>query len=421
MLSKLSSSEIRQANDDAPGLFNLVLRAALICVVIYVAYLLWRVFKRTRWRESCPWIGKLFQALLGETAGFKLHMLVHKVKDVHPRAMLVAIKAASETVQTGESDTNMWQEEVTIVVPQGTKKLAMSLMSVRNARAYDVISKAQVDITDLFKDNMSGENVELIAERWIQLTSGGKSIGSLQVSFSKNHFLADKKKMLEDRGLDTDRISGPLGKLLADSTNTLQRSDSFQFGQPPTSADEALRQKLQLLAGAITGPVQITKHFGREKDKHLRAFLDRSATTGTKWCMAVSDNARSSATKVIPMLQITAVYPDTAKPHYFIIRYADLDGQRKEMILKRVDRERETWIEGLKLFIRELRTGIEQHRQRKKAPPKDGSFSDGMTEPSSLDTTSFASLGESFLRQVESEVQGFHDGEPSSSADRHGQ
>lgn len=364
MLSFLSSI-IFDVEEDSPDLLTNILIFMVICMIIYYICICVRGSKRFRWHDACPCINYLGQTFFGEVPGFKLHVLVHKVKDLPLGPMSVAIKAANQSVSTNETKTNMWQQEVTVFVPQGCKKLRLSVINARSARKE---GRAQIDVLRILRE-LDDEKGGLIAEHWLPLTSEGKAQGALQVSFSKNHFFADAAPLLEERGLNTEHISGPLGKLLSESAEVL-RQDS-KFGRPLTSEDEALRQKLRVLAGAISGPVQLTKQFGKDIDKYLKTHLDRNLQTGAKWCIGLWDNSHSvkrgdtPPDKVIPVLQITAVYPDAAKPHYFIIRYADVGGERRELILKRIDRERETWVEGLKLFIAELRAGIEQHKQRK--------------------------------------------------------
>lgn len=320
--------------------------------------------KKQDWRECCccGHVGRAF----GEIPSFTLGVLVHRVHGFPLKAPLVVrITAGSESEATSTSKTGVWNEEIRLNVKQGVQTIIVSICDPRER----ILAKANLDVQfDLQK--CWDEEKGIIHEKHIQVLHHGKAKGSVLLSFSRDSFMAESAPLLKNQGLDTNNISGPLANLLVESSKAVKKSRllaesskaklSVEETEPQTAHAKSM-QKLEVLAGAIQGPVMKTGSWGYKHEKYLKVFMSkRGKHEALQWHMGLWDDKLHvekeglPPQKCVPMMRITAVYADSAKADHFVIRYAT-ENERKELILKKVDRERDTWVEAIKLFIQELR------------------------------------------------------------------
>merc|ERR1719487_2932929 len=301
--------------------------------------------------------GFLYRWLGGEFETFQLHVLVQQLSaTANTRSGADKIAAGDQKVQTSVSETGVWQEELVLTVLQGTRKLVISLLD----EDEKLVGKARLDVKKDLLDGFNEESGGFLNESWLECLHKGKVVGSILMSFSTTGVVADVAPRLKARGIDTTQMSGPLARMLAEAERRYEhrqhQSSDLQAG---SSWD-----KMEILAGACKGPVEKTASWGFTQDRYLKVFAaqpskEKDKRRSAQWYLGLFESKAEASEgkplKAMPMLRITAVYQDTSSDDFFVVRYMTETEERREIIMRKVDRERGTWVEALRLFIQELR------------------------------------------------------------------
>lgn len=330
------------------------------------------------WR-SCCFLGEIMQNLFGEVPTFTLGILVHNLQGFPLKeSMAVKFTAGNVKAQTTprKSVSPMtFNEEVTLKVYQGTKVVSISIVD-SNGKSH---ARGEIDVENdlcaLWDDVPDVEQGGSIKEQAIRLKSSRiKTPCKVILSFSKGGLIQESAQLLEQSGLglETDNMSGALGMLLLESTKSEQNKHRHD------SEEEKPLDKLEVLAGTVQGPIMKTGNWGRSHNMYMAFYKANaegqiwSGKEKMKWYLGLwekeSDMQKKAPDKahMVPALRITTVDPDGAKDEYFAVRWANDVGDRNTLHLKRVDRERDTWVEAIKLFIEELRKKEKQKEDRRK-------------------------------------------------------
>lgn len=361
--------------------------------------------------------------IVHEVRGGALGAKVENKGDKSNKHMVVCVSAGDEKYYTAPSKKACWQEEISLRVPQGVKNIQVTISeaSARKPAHKDLVGRVNVASLIRRLDSFSkqeqqdeekgGAAPKLYEELVVMRNSKGVNACSLLLSMSRRPFLDKRTPLLKN--VDTSKVSGPLAQRLVQAqAETMQRKkkrspqgpgepgsgqeaglsgasageESHAGGRETLDSKDIAHSELQVLAGTLDGPVQKAGSWGFLEELYMRVYA-RESQSGTSsgdtkrrwflglWPLADMQKIRAGQgseqtippQKEIPVLRITRVTADRAKNTYFTISFRRDDNTRKDMYLKRVDRDRDTWVEALQLFLVALRRQMSQSRGGRQA------------------------------------------------------
>mmetsp|Transcript_54267 Transcript_54267/g.118935 ORF Transcript_54267/g.118935 Transcript_54267/m.118935 type:complete len:427 (-) Transcript_54267:281-1561(-) len=295
---------------------------------------------------------------IDEFGSFDMRVVVHEAEG-NPKGYVV-LRSGDSKVKTSVSKKGRWEESVRLTVYQGNPVLSVSLkQQAPMSRGYikEELGSAELCIKKDIIDEAFPIN------RVVTLRKKGKKVGSVKLSFT---CIGDLEGGSEAQPLLTgvkrhsvlqSRIQEQV-RLFRQSRGRDNTPTQSESEDNSNKAIEALdgADKLYVLAQVCAGPLEKAGLFGMLSQSHFAVIRDHK-----RWCLAWFSDEKScmrgaKPKGAIPMLSITGITADPNSRAAFTIRHRPkAGGNYEELILKRVDREREAWTEGLRLFIDQLR------------------------------------------------------------------
>ncbi|KAF8822487.1 hypothetical protein IE077_003673, partial [Cardiosporidium cionae] len=185
--------------------------------------------------------------------------------------------------------------------------------------------------------------------RWYTLSKEGRSTLRIQVSFHK---------------LDTDNVSLgelPLSPLVQQALLHAQYQAESEGKKVEIDIEEMGElEQLRFFSKVLEGPLQKMKFFGNQWENLYFKAVERSEEIWQwqYWNSKQSCQEGGKCVGVLPFLAISLVLPDQYDRACFYVKYHDVNGAH-DMFLRRVDRDRNIWSEGLYEFIEKLRAFLD--------------------------------------------------------------
>ncbi|KAH0477959.1 MAG: uncharacterized protein KVP18_001269 [Porospora cf. gigantea A] len=180
------------------------------------------------------------------------------------------------------------------------------------------------------------------------------------------HWTKDGKRSVDTVVMSLMKVSA-LNQKPANAVDQLAVIEARKRGKDISSLDEVPPQeRLQLYANCIEGPLEVLRPLKPPKAFYFKA--QRLKSGKYSWMMYADREAAEAKTQhldQVPLLSISLVLADPANRHQFYVKYLTKDGV-KELFLKRIDRDRDLWSEGLYGFIEKYREVLHQSKTKKR-------------------------------------------------------
>ncbi|KAF8822550.1 hypothetical protein IE077_003510, partial [Cardiosporidium cionae] len=191
--------------------------------------------------------------------------------------------------------------------------------------------------------------------RWYTLSKEGRSTLRIQVSFHK---------------LDTDNIALgeiPMSPLVQQALLHAQYEAESEGKKIDIDIEEMGElEQLRFFSKVLEGPLQKMKFFGNRWENLYFKAVERSDGNWQwqYWNSKQSCQDGGDCLGALAFLAISLVLPDKYDRACFYVKYHDATGAH-DIFLKRVDRDRNIWSEGLYEFIEKLRAFLDSRDKNK--------------------------------------------------------
>lgn len=289
---------------------------------------------------------------------FEVMILVHDVTYTRTEDfdLAVRIRAGDQETQTDSNTEGVYQQPLSIFVEQGTEHLDVELIDYYET----VYASLKVDVQKeiLMHKQNAGEKVfamkqcskSMISPKVklsivIEEAGGAGPLSKLNVSNETDLMLRQQlHKVEKQHQLEKKKTHGA----------TLESSNSL-FEKEEEQQQEAISE-LELLCQACHGPIEkIGGLFGSNSSQWVT--IERPpASKKFKLCFwdnqTQSESGKAKPNLEILILKIQAVQPDPARSDVFSINYLDDGKTKNRVLLRRVDRGRDVWVEMLTLMAK---------------------------------------------------------------------
>mmetsp|Transcript_10705 Transcript_10705/g.25489 ORF Transcript_10705/g.25489 Transcript_10705/m.25489 type:complete len:368 (+) Transcript_10705:58-1161(+) len=286
---------------------------------------------------------------------FTMRVIVHECRG--GMRGFVKIKAGDAKAKTPVSKKGKWEESLTIRVAQGQSTLKVEFYEDRATRSDLLLGSTTLRIKEDIMDERFPKR------RWLSLKLKGHQKAQVLVSFVDAGESSEATPLLEGVSLEPGSM---LSHRIQEEVE--RHRDALLSARTDGSADTARSlaggDKLSVLAKVCSGPLQKTGFLGSSTEYYFKMEQIPGGKWLWSWWKDKKACDRSEEPKgSIPVLAITGIVPDERRSQ-FVIRYRMKKNDPREIILKRVDRERDAWVESIRLFIRQYR----EERARQQDP-----------------------------------------------------
>lgn len=270
---------------------------------------------------------------------FKLAVMVFDAKAEVKERFCVRMTAGEQRVQTKYSSKGSFSEELHLQVAQGTDVVTIDIVCGRGVR--DVVARRRLRVVEDLLDPHSN----LRGEQTLELTPKRKGVLHPVVHLSM------VTENAEETQFDTDYFLNREKEIM-----TKKRRASGASGGKGFSETE-------LLSHACNGPVrQLTlghwTMWSNKRDAHLHVVgppLSRHWHFGL-WASEQDVEQCDPITRV-DLMRVVSVQADPAHDEQFYVRYYDESRSLQELVLRRVDRPRDVWVDMLQRMLGLVRKG----------------------------------------------------------------
>ncbi|CEM10404.1 unnamed protein product [Vitrella brassicaformis CCMP3155] len=337
---------------DAVGSVGCLIAAAAVFA------LLWTLIANMPHPSECRCIGDLYIK-----AGWHKHYPFNMVVEVHhgeqyptKGSHFLLFRCGRNSERTTADPKCQWHQRLKFHVRQCDKKLKIFFMTAGTIKNTEVPS-LELDIDDdLCEQNFPKQRAYQFKGK------DNRNAGKAKLSFIKIE-----------------------GEIPSEATPLMQQAmlraqiDAGESDEPLNLDLEKMTEtdKLRLCARCITGPLEKMAAFGSWRPVFVKAQEAKAA----KWELAYWDSqesCRQGQEKLgsIPFIAVSKVVVDPSDRHSFFIQYHEKSGNQvvvRDWCLKRVDRDRDLWVDGLYEFIdtyRNVRDKLKEEKKEEKAQKK---------------------------------------------------
>jgi len=320
----------------------------------FAACFLCRCWQNFRIRH-CKVIKKLFLA-----TGYDpfpdtfMNVMISKVRfnSVGKLGMMVRITAGDEVVQTQVSFDKTFREGFRLFIAQGTHEVVVELVDENQSTVYASISlDPDMDIK-VGNDPPGFDEQELVMD---EAPLDGVQVSSckiLMAFFGRNYFAEDKFEGILSHVKDSERV------LVEQSLLKTYEEQAGSYGSADSAdalGDEEKAQptNFEIVVGSCSGPVYLYGYLGKKR----KVFLSITGPpVSGEWQLGVWDSEESfkkggDAQEKINLLRVVSVQAEPSRTDVFTILFMVTRTQRQKLVLERIDRSRDVWVEMLKVLV----------------------------------------------------------------------
>lgn len=200
-------------------------------------------------------------------------------------------------------------------------------------------------------------------------TQVGQIIFTWDADLSAENFPRDKayhwcskdgKRTIDTLTMSLNRVEALRTKPL-DPLDQMAIIEARKRGLGVTTLDDMpIEKRIEAYANCIEGPLDILRPLKPPKTFFFKA--QRLKNGKYTWMIYPTREAmerKEKHTEHVPFLSISLVLADPSNRHQFYVKYLTKDGVR-ELFLRRVDRDRDLWSEGLYGFIEKYRAYLHE-------------------------------------------------------------
>lgn len=272
---------------------------------------------------------------------FEVVMLVHEAtydQKGEKHNTIIRFTAGNQSVQTDVTSHGIFQQPLTLLVEQGTDIIVCDLMNNREKVLATLKFDPEVDLLRKYKDGC------LPSEQIFIMKQKGKGLTNPKVKLTM---------VLED--LEEDCETGLLSGLDMSSDTRYMVKQQLQK-VTAEGRQSAMQSEVQMLAHACSGPLDMFLGLGEAKTVHIGIV---GPPHQRKHSLCVYENKHAfekmeHAKSECELLKIRSVQSDPKRSNVFMVNYVDKDRVTQQLSFRRIDRNRDVWVEMLQLLIREV-------------------------------------------------------------------
>lgn len=294
--------------------------------------------------QDCAIMKRLFLCLGRDSFDdFNLVVLVHEVMFDSAMAdaltTIVQVTAGAHIVRTDPSEDRIFQQPLHITVEQGTDQLIVALLTTNDK----VLATTTVDVCDILGE--ANSKPELV----YHMRKKVRGLHSPKIKLTMVANSADDPEV----GTGTSRTSILVQQQL--------KKVSIAAGKHGAFSMDVLKQ-------SCAGPLELfdTSGLGKKRTVYV-------AVTGTpmsrRWILGIWRDERAFAegrnpVQEVGLLKIQSIQADPNRSHIFVMNFFDQVRQCHILIFRRIDRNRDVWVEILQLLVTKVH---EEHKRQKKS------------------------------------------------------
>jgi len=310
---------------------------ALIGTVIAICGCM-RCCNSCHWRD-CAVLKHILRCIGHDTFDeFELIVLVHEAmfdsakKDT--LTTVVQITAGAHTVKTSPNKSSVFEQPLHITVEQGTEQLVVDLLTTSSK----LLATVKIDVYEIQSEtNLQPEIV-------YQMRQKGKGIQNPRIKLTMVASSADDP----ERGLISSTTRSDVSILVRQQLKKAQMKPGKEGASQMDVLKEACSGPLESFEGSRLGQTQAV----------YVAVV--GPPISRRWVMGIWRDQRDflekkRAIKEVPLLKIQSIQADQKRNHVFVVNFFDDARNRQTLTFRRVDRNRDVWVEILHLLVLKAR------------------------------------------------------------------
>lgn len=318
-------------------------------------------------RDSC--LGKALQSVgIGVQYIGKLTVVVHNAVTVDKAAMggVVRLSCGRSSVQL-EGETGDREEIVDLEIPKNEKHLSIEWVK-RSKGTCLAITKLKIE--DILGFAETGER------RTVALHAKNIAVDPIvSVTFEMEFYKENESESEADsrhRLTKDPPDKSHKKKSVKSDRHSLSERPHAKKSHHAQPSERNHHEELTMLALGVRGPVVKQQAMGKETNLYLAVYqgAGRDAIPKTMhpdpkdawkfwyigwWNSKSSFENSEKPDQCIDVLRVSTVHAIPEKDSDFCVRWLDVNKEKQQMFLSKVDRSRDVWVESLHLFITELR------------------------------------------------------------------
>jgi hypothetical protein len=299
---------------------------------------------------------------------FELTLLVHEVTYTASQLKMhtkVRVTAGDHVVSTDQSNRGVYQQIVQLLVEQGAKEVKLELMDADKSKVL------AVKRLDVMKDILDPKNRE--TEMVYSMKQQSKVVLNPKIKITK---ILDSDGNMEQGLLAGINVSPEANIMLRQQIQKekaeFSSGDENSAGVSGSDAVGSMAQdmsQVDLLMKVCKGPLEKFGSWGRRSNVYIAT---RGPPHQRKYTLGVWKSQADFEKNIAPdievdLMKILGVMPD---PHpkrvdVFVINYVK-DNQKDRLTFRRIDRNRDVWVETFLVLIKTLREQKEGRARAKK-------------------------------------------------------
>lgn len=276
---------------------------------------------------------------------FELMVLVHEVmfdsaKD--KTNTVVQVTAGAHTVKTNPNSNGIFQQPLHITIEQGTEYLSVDLLTTSNL----LLARVKIDVHQIYNE-IDGQQ-----ERDYQMCQKGRGIHNPRIKLTMVVSSEDDA----ERGFVNESTSSDVAILVRQQL----KKAKGRHGQEGVSEMDVLKE-------ACAGPLELFEGLGQTQKVYVAVI---GPPTTRRWVLGVWRDQRDFEERRRPvteaaLLKIQSIQADPQRNHVFVVNCYDESRVRQSLTFRRVDRNRDVWVEILHLLVMKAREASKLQRQLK--------------------------------------------------------
>jgi len=265
----------------------------------------------------------------------------------------VQVSAGAHAVKTNPNPNGIFQQPLHITVEQGTEQVVVDLLTTGNV----LLATTRIDVSQIHNEE------SLQPEVTYQMQQKSKGI----------HNPTIKLTMIVSGGDDEEKglLEGGLAGTGESSVGILVRQ---QLKKAKHKQGEEGASEMDVLKEACTGPLELFEGLGQTQKVFVaivRPPMSKGLAMGI-WKDQRDFADRKSPVQEIALLKILSIQADPQRNHVFVVNCYDQSRVRQSLMFRRVDRNRDVWVEILHLLVMKARAQEETNKDMRKTSQEAG-------------------------------------------------
>lgn len=285
---------------------------------------------------------------------FELMVLAHEAgwsSESKFSQTMVKVTAGCHTVKTGVSPAQsgngsslfIWQQPLHITVEQGTEQVVVELLSESGV----LLAMLKIPVSSIL------DEFNLQPERMYQMAQKGKGVKNPNIKLTMVVSGEDDA----EKGLLIGEASSDVSILVRQQLKKVKMAHQSEEGV----------SEMDVLKDACAGPLELWEGLGDTKTVFVAAMgppVTRKWTLGL-WKDKKHYDDKKRPVQEISLTKIQSIQADPHRNHVFFVNFYDDRKVRQALTFRRMDRNRDVWVEILHLLVMKAREASKNDKRMK--------------------------------------------------------